>query len=118
MLVRRLCFALALAWPTFLPAADKKAPEPDVAKVAELIVTGTNEFRQHEDQRQLARNARLDETARYFARFMADSQKFGHEADGRRPDERAKQRGYDYCIVLENIAYQFDSTGFKADDLA
>src|SRR5205085_9863408 len=33
------------------------------------------------------------------------------------PADRAKEHGYDYCIVLENIAYQYDSTGFTTEKL-
>ena len=38
-------------------------------------------------------------------------------ADGSRPADRAKKHGYDYCIVLENIAYHYSSAGFSAEEL-
>src|SRR5262249_23469979 len=44
--------------------------------------------------------------------------RYGHTADGSRPADRAKAHGYDYCILAENIAYQYSSAGFTADELA
>jgi hypothetical protein len=58
------------------------------------------------------------ETARDFARFMVENDKYGHTADGRRPSERASQHGYRYCIIAENIAYQYSSQGFGGKQLA
>jgi hypothetical protein len=49
---------------------------------------------------------------------MARTDKYGHTADGNRPSQRAKQHGYEYCIVLENIAYAYRSTGFTEEGLA
>ena len=34
---------------------------------------------------------------------MARSDSYGHEADGRTPAERAREHGYNYCAVAENI---------------
>jgi hypothetical protein len=45
---------------------------------------------------------------------MANSGKYGHTADGRQPSERAPAHGYDYCIISENIAYQFRSVGYES----
>jgi hypothetical protein len=49
---------------------------------------------------------------------MAKTGRFGHTADGRRPAERAAKEGYEYCIVAENIAYEFDPAGFSTEELA
>src|SRR5262249_19787116 len=35
-----------------------------------------------------------------------------------KPADRAKKHGYDYCLVLENIAYEYSSDGFTTDALA
>ena len=60
----------------------------------------------------------LEEAARGFARFMAQTAKYGHAADGRQPAQRAAAQGYEPCIVSENIAYMYRSTGYEAPGLA
>jgi uncharacterized protein YkwD len=45
---------------------------------------------------------------------MARTGKYGHAADGRRPPQRAAAAGYDYCLVAENIAYQYRSSGYES----
>lgn len=90
---------------------------PDLAEVVKGIISRTNSFRQEEGRRKLEVNPKLTETARYFAEFMSRTDKYGHHADGNRPAQRAKKRGYDYCIVSENIAYEFNSAGFTTEEL-
>jgi hypothetical protein len=63
-------------------------------------------------------NAKLVATAQYFAGYMAQTTEYGHTADGKRPSQRVKDHGYDYCIVAENIAYVYDSRGFATEQLA
>lgn len=63
-------------------------------------------------------NQKLTKTAQYFADFMARTDKYGHHADGNGPAKRAKEHDYDYCIISENIAYQFSSAGFTTKELA
>ena len=63
-------------------------------------------------------NLQLLKTARYFADFMARTDKYGHHADGSAPSDRAGKFGYEYCIISENIAYQFSSAGFGTQQLA
>jgi hypothetical protein len=42
-----------------------------------------------------------------------------HEADGHTPAERARAKGYDYCMVAENLAYLQSSTiRFSAEEIA
>jgi uncharacterized protein YkwD len=126
--------ALLLAWPLSGPApaqtveeeeresqqhpAPGKAGAPDLAKVAELIVRKTNEFRKEEGRRPVTPNEKLAATAQYFSGYMARTTEYGHTADGKRPSQRVKERGYDYCIVAENIAYVYDSRGFATEQLA
>ncbi|MGD9646469.1 MAG: CAP domain-containing protein, partial [Pirellulales bacterium] len=43
---------------------------------------------------------------------------YGHTDNGQRPSQRASVKGYDYCIVAENIAYAFSSQGYLAEPLA
>jgi uncharacterized protein YkwD len=126
--------ALLLAWPLCGPAAAQtieeddheshrhpapgKAGSADLAKVAELIADKTNEFRKKEGRRAVKVNAKLAATAQYFSGYMARTTEYGHTADGKRPSQRVKDRGYDYCIVAENIAYVYDSRGFATEQLA
>src|SRR5688572_11680171 len=65
--------------------------------------------------RSLAANARLAAAARDFARYMAETGRFAHDANGSQPWERAQRHGYAYCMVSENIGYQFRSRGFASE---
>ncbi|MBX9624697.1 MAG: CAP domain-containing protein [Gemmataceae bacterium] len=98
--------------------ADDSGKRPDLAKVAERIVEQTNEFRKKEGRGPVKANPKLADTAKSFAAFMAEKDLYGHTADGSTPADRAKTHEYDYCLVLENIAYAFDSLGFEAPKLA
>ena len=91
---------------------------PDLSRVETLLIEGTNEFRRHERLLSVERNARLEDAAREFATFMARSGRFDHDADGRTPSARAKSHGYDFCLVAENIAYEYSSADFETGDLA
>lgn len=82
------------------------------------IISRTNNFRQEKEYQKLKVDPKLMETSRYFAEFMADTDKYGHYADGNRPAERVKKRGYNYCIVSENIAFQYHTAGFTTEELA
>jgi uncharacterized protein YkwD len=91
---------------------------PGLAQVVEQIVGQTNDFRKHQGRGEVKENAKLAETARYFADFMAGTDKYGHTADGKEPSDRAKKYGYEYCLIAENIAYQYSSAGFSTNQLA
>lgn len=93
-------------------------PAADMAEAVQLIVADTNQFRVDQQLSKVNPAAKLTETAQYFANYMAENDKYGHTADGRRPADRAKEHGYEYCIVLENIAYQYRSTEISATELA
>src|SRR5262249_36293184 len=90
----------------------------DVEKVRELIVQKSNDFRDQEGRSRLTVSPKLAEAAAYFAAYMAQTNQFGHDADGNRPSGRAKKFGYDYCLVAENIAYLRSSRGFTTARLA
>ena len=91
---------------------------PDPKQVADLAVRLTNQFRTQEGKQAVVGNTKLEATARDFATYIAKSGRFSHEADGSNPAARAKQHGYDYCIVSENIAYRYSSAGFATHELA
>lgn len=90
---------------------------PDLAEAAADIVKRTNDFRRDQASETLDVNPMLEDTARYFADFMARTDEYGHRANGQSPAERASNHGYDFCIVSENIAYQFSSVGFATEEL-
>lgn len=98
--------------------ATQPAKTADPTGAAELIVERTNDFRRDEHLAEVRVDPRLDRAAAEFARFMARTGKYGHEADGRDPTERAVAQRYDYCLVLENIAYHYDSRGYDTRRLA
>lgn len=90
---------------------------PDLAAATTLIISRTNAFRQAQEREPVTVDPILTETAQDFASYMARTNRYGHTADGNQPAERAKQHGYDYCIVAENIAYQYNSAGFTTAEL-
>ena len=94
------------------------ARAPDLAHVTDLIVQHTNGLRASQSVGSTEVNMQLARAAQGFAEFMARSDQHGHEVDGSTPAARAKQRGYNFCMVSENIGFQFDSAGFAADELA
>lgn len=98
--------------------APQDADQVDAAKTAELIVTKTNAFREAQELSPVATSEELNATAQGFAQFMARTDRYGHRADGNRPSQRAANHGYEYCLVAENIAYQFSSAGFETAELA
>jgi uncharacterized protein YkwD len=117
-LPRRLVLLLVFV-PLFATQAQTgRVRTPDNPAVADRIVQQTNEFRSRNDLSPLSPNKPLAEAAQRFAEFMADSDRYGHQADGREPAERATAHGYAHCALAENIAFQFSSLGFGTDELA
>ena len=90
-------------------------PMPDAS---EQIVAATNQFREQQGLSPVEVDPNLHAAAKYFAEYMARTHTYGHTADGKRPAERAKLHGYDYCIVAENIAYAYSSVGYGPQELA
>jgi uncharacterized protein YkwD len=112
--VFRLAFLLLLAALPALPHART----PDLPAVEARVLELTNAFRASEGRAALVPERHLRGAAREFARYMATTGRYGHEADGREPAERARSHGYDYCMVSENISFQFSSVGFGTGELA
>jgi uncharacterized protein YkwD len=98
-------------------ARPDPAKSPPLDRAESLIVDRTNTFRREQGRPAVAADESLARAAREFAQFMARTDKYGHAADGRQPADRAKAAGYDYCLVSENIAYQFSSEGYDLDGL-
>lgn len=100
------------------PKGPLPEPKADLAKVKDQITARTNVFREKEARKAVAVSKELSEAAELFARYMAKEDRYGHTADGKRPADRAKDRSYEYCIVLENIAYQYHSRDFETEVLS
>lgn len=92
--------------------------DPDLKKVAQSIVKQTNVFREAEGLETLSTNEQLRQTAQDFADYMAETNRYGHTADGRRPSQRVSAHDYTYCVVAENIAYHFHTRGIATQQLA
>jgi hypothetical protein len=90
----------------------------DPAETARLVLERTNAFRASQALEPVATSRELAAAANGFARYMANTGNYGHNADGRQPVERAAAQGYDYCIVSENIARVYRSGGYDAAALA
>ena len=84
----------------------------------ERVVALVNDLRARNGVATVARDGRLDAAADALATYMARTGRLDHNADGTSPRERVKQRGYDYCKVSENIAFEYSSRGFSVDALA
>jgi len=108
--------AVAARGEPFAALGDAKTPK--IEEVETLLLEGTNAFRQQEHRERLNADPKLAKTARDFAAFMAKTDKYGHQADGKEPSDRVKEHGYTYCVIAENIAYQFSSEGFATRELA
>jgi uncharacterized protein YkwD len=96
----------------------KAGQSANLTQTEKLVVAKTNEFRQEQGRTPVKTNPLLTETVREFAGFMARTDKFSHEADGKQPGDRARKHKYNYCIIAENIAYEYSSQGFNTADLA
>lgn len=91
---------------------------PDPEQAARSIVEQTNLMRRSAGISAVTVDPQLTAAARQFAVFMASSDRYAHDADGRQPAERATAQGYDFCRVAENIAYQYSSAAFETIELA
>jgi hypothetical protein len=91
---------------------------PDLPQTEMTIVALTNAFRQENKLGSVTPNKELAAAARWFAEYLARTDKFAHEADGREPQDRASAHGYKYCMVAENLARNLDSRGYTAQRLA
>ena len=109
-----LLLTVLLAVPT--TQADDTKPA-DVSRASQFIVEQTNAFRVENKLGKLKSNEALAKAATEFAQFMARTGKYGHEADGRKPTQRAEAAGYAWGELLENIAMEYNSEGFATGEL-
>jgi uncharacterized protein YkwD len=110
-----LLFAIVIA--TALPVAGRTATGPDPAQVESGIVEQTNDFRRQQERDPLQVDSKLARAAADFAAFMARTGRYGHGAGGSTPAQRARDAGYSFCTIAENIAWQYNSAGFTTQAL-
>jgi uncharacterized protein YkwD len=103
---------------TVSPAQAQTRKTPDLAEATRMLVERSNELRRAERAGATRPDEQLVAAARSFASFMARTDRYGHEADGKTPADRAQQHGYRHCIVLENIAALSHTAGFGTQELA
>jgi uncharacterized protein YkwD len=101
-----------------ISCARAVAAEPDLDRAEQQIVESTNRLRREQGVASTAPSRQLDSAARGFAQFMARTGQYGHQADGRQPVQRTRAAGYEECLVAENIAFQYSSSGFGTSELA
>ncbi len=77
---------------------------PELSNAEILVIEQSNVYRRSEGRAAVVRNVALDHAALLFARYLAKSGRFGHEADGRTPSARVQEAGYAHCAVAENLA--------------
>jgi uncharacterized protein YkwD len=90
----------------------------DLKQTAAQILSLTNRFRVQNGRGELQSNPELARAAQDFAEYLARTDTFSHTADGKRPSQRIGEHGYQYCIVAENIAEEYNSAGFTTASLA
>jgi uncharacterized protein YkwD len=95
----------------------RKSRKPSyTAMTRDQVVDQINSFRQRSGRYPVVVNPELQTAAQSFAEHMARTAVFSHSADGRQPQHRAMQAGYESMMVTENIAYQ-GSSGNLASQL-
>ena len=82
------------------------------------MLAAINRLRDQAGLPALKTDERLARAALDFARYMAQTDHYGHQADGREPSQRVEAAGYDWCMVAENIGWQYHSRGFDTATLA
>jgi len=75
------------------PAPDLSGSQTDRCE-DECLPTGGN-------RPSVAVNSKLTETAEYFAKYMAQTNKYGHNADGNQPADRVKKSATNTALWLK-----------------
>jgi len=92
--------------------------QADLEKTAERIIRQTNEYREQKELKPVEKSRKLQKAAQYFADYLAEHEKLDHEADDSTPAKRAEEYGYEYCLILENIASEFREEDLDSRELA
>ena len=91
---------------------------PDIPDTEAAIISMTNEFRLANKLGPVTPNAQLTAAARAYAKVLSAAKQLSHLLAGTTPAIRAKNAGYAYCQIGENLASAIDSRGFSADGYA
>ncbi|MGD9784918.1 MAG: CAP domain-containing protein [Hyphomicrobiaceae bacterium] len=91
---------------------------PDIPQVEQAIIEMTNTYRAGHKLGAVAPSPALTAAAKAFADYLARTDRFAHDADGRSHADRVAAAGYDYCEVSENLARSLDPKGFESRALA
>jgi len=91
---------------------------PDIPDTEAAIVAMTNDFRRANKLQPVTLNAELTAAARAYAKVLGGSKELSHLLAGTTPAIRAKNAGYAYCQIGENLASAYDSSGFTANRYA
>jgi hypothetical protein len=103
--IARPCSLLACGCAWALAAVAHAATTPAPPAASQTVIERTNALRARHGLATVTPDAALERTAADFAGYMARTGRYGHEADGHTPDERARTHGYDACLVDENIGW-------------
>ena len=116
-LPRRLIRGATAAGAVLALCAPFNACADFAGDVTRKLLQRTNELRAASGWKPLSREPRLTAAAARFAQYMAETDRYGHEVDGRQPPDRAQAQGYDHCLTAENIAFASSARGFQPDEL-
>src|SRR5262245_24116128 len=97
---------------------SEKQGQPELAEEVKQILARVNTLRKESGRPELKVDPKLRKAAEEFAEFMAEHDKYGHDADDKEPADRVAKHHYTFCVLSENIAYQFSSAGFDTATLA
>jgi uncharacterized protein YkwD len=86
-------------------AQDKNEPEFKLSKDEQDLVDATNAARAKMKLPPLKVNPILTKVARAHSANMAKQKKLDHKLDGKLPDERVDDAGYDYAKCNENVGW-------------
>ena len=94
------------------------AATPATGDTARAMVDRSNAIRARQGLSAVQTDLALARAARDFAQYMAQTDRYGHEADGRQPIQRAQAAGYVHCQVAENIAWHSSPRRISGSALA
>jgi uncharacterized protein YkwD len=86
-------------------AAPADEPAPSLSPEEQLILDLTNDGRAKEKLPPLKANALLGQAARSHADNMVRKNQMSHVLDGKTPGDRAKEAGYKFVTVGENLGH-------------
>jgi uncharacterized protein YkwD len=86
-------------------AGSAQEPKLVISRVDQDIVDRTNEMRARQKLSILKPHPILFDNARFHAKNLSRVRKFVHVIDGKGPDNRAEEAGYDWAVIKENVGF-------------